>query len=628
MESSSGPALSDCLKLLRGERDEQRLAGLLLATKFCNGEDKDSVLKVYGAVGDRFLDRLLMTGMGKGEAGAKVVEDREAYLKLAITVLAAFCRVPEIASSKEMVSKVPVVVEIISKLQDPLILEECYEFLLLVAGASENGIIIFYKTGVLEMLAPHIAGLNDGSRALELVMKLLQIVLNKLPGGSLDSECISGLSSLVVSIARQFGVLHNALKFDALHLLTFLLSSKSTLLHGALVSIPGWSAYIRAGILEILQNRVVSAEKLQALLLAESVMSVLGEHWLLEQSKLYDVHDTLPVDKNLLLVLESARVEVAVILNELAYLKYEASDSSTASAEVMRLKRQNLAISYSLIEKIIKLISNVSDSEGLPIKESTITKAINGLNETINLVLDFLQDSKDHGQRRGDDLLASVRLVGSYLAETPFACKEKAQGLLEFMFSVEGEDESSPFHSICFLLPMLCQITMEIDGCKVLASFGGHTTVIECLVKMILQHGASVEDTDLALLACETIINFLIKRKDLAIKLGGSQLVHLLRALALWTEGWNDPSIVMMAAGICTLAFDSTSEGFLLKYPDFDSNILESLAQLIARSLKQEELSNPTIGQLDLHQIIQDGYSQWVDQFPHVRNVVEQALST
>lgn len=28
------------------------------------------------------------------------------------------------------------------------------------------------------------------------------------------------------------------------------------LLHGALVSIPGWSAYIRAGILEILQNRV------------------------------------------------------------------------------------------------------------------------------------------------------------------------------------------------------------------------------------------------------------------------------------------------------------------------------------------------------------------------------------
>lgn len=30
----------------------------------------------------------------------------------------------------------------------------------------------------------------------------------------------------------------------------------------------------------------------------------------------------------------------------------------------------------------------------------------------------------------------------SYLAETPFACKEKAQGLLEFMFSVEGEDES------------------------------------------------------------------------------------------------------------------------------------------------------------------------------------------
>ncbi|KAJ0961319.1 hypothetical protein J5N97_000725 [Dioscorea zingiberensis] len=624
MESPSAPALDDCLKLLRGERDEQRLAGLLLATKFCKGDDKDSVVKVYGAIGDRFLDRLLMTGMGKGVAGVKVVEDREAYLKLAVTVLAAFCRVPEIASSGEMVSKVPVVVEIVSKSSDSLILEECYEFLLLVAAASENGITIFYKPGVLEMFAPHILGLSDGSRALELVMKLLQIILNKLPVGLADPECISGLSSLVVSLARQFGVLHNALKFDALHLLTSLLSSKSTRLYGALVSMPTWSAYIRIGILEILQNRVVSSEKLQALLLAESVMSIVGEHWLLEQSELHDDHGSLPVDKNLLLVLETSRVEVAVLLNELAYIKYEASNSSSSTAEAMSLKRQNLAISYSLIEKIIKLISNVCDSEGCPIKESTITKAINGLNETVNLVLDFLQDSKDHGQRRGDDLLASVRIVGSYLAETPFACKEKAQGLLEYMFSVEGEDESSPFWSICFLLPMLCQITMEIDGCNALTSFGGHTAVIDCLVKMISQEGPSVENTGLALLACETIINFMIKRKDLEIKLGGSQLVHLLQALALWTEGWKDPSIVMMAASICSLLFDLTSEGFLLKHSDFDSNVLESLAQLIVRSLNQEEFSNPTIGQLDLHQIIRAGYSQWVDRFPHVRNAVEQ----
>ena len=57
------PSLEDCLKLLKGERDEQRLAGLLLVTKFCKGDDLNSLHRVYDAVGLHFLDRLLRTGI-------------------------------------------------------------------------------------------------------------------------------------------------------------------------------------------------------------------------------------------------------------------------------------------------------------------------------------------------------------------------------------------------------------------------------------------------------------------------------------------------------------------------------------------------------------------------------------
>ncbi|KAI3442182.1 uncharacterized protein J3R85_001504, partial [Psidium guajava] len=56
------PSLDDCLKLLKGERDEQRLAGLLLVTKFCKGNDLASLRRIYDAVGTQFLDRLLRTG--------------------------------------------------------------------------------------------------------------------------------------------------------------------------------------------------------------------------------------------------------------------------------------------------------------------------------------------------------------------------------------------------------------------------------------------------------------------------------------------------------------------------------------------------------------------------------------
>jgi hypothetical protein len=33
-------------------------------------------------------------------------------------------------------------------------------------------------------------------------------------------------------------------------------------------------------------------------------------------------------------------------------------------------------------------------------------------------------------------------VIGSYLAETPVACKEQVQDLLDYMLSVKGEDES------------------------------------------------------------------------------------------------------------------------------------------------------------------------------------------
>lgn len=67
-----------------------------------------------------------------------------------------------------------------------------------------------------------------------------------------------------------------------------------------------------------------------------------------------------------MLVLEQSRVEVAVLLNELAQLKDEASKKSMAPAETICLKKRNLAIAFSLLEKIVSLISNASENEGKP----------------------------------------------------------------------------------------------------------------------------------------------------------------------------------------------------------------------------------------------------------------------
>lgn len=62
--------------------------------------------------------------------------------------------------------------------------------------------------------------------------------------------------------------------------------------------------------------------------------------------------------------MESARVEIAVLLNELAYLKYEAPMNTSTSSESFLLKQRNLAVAFSLVEKIIKLISNIGENQG------------------------------------------------------------------------------------------------------------------------------------------------------------------------------------------------------------------------------------------------------------------------
>ncbi|XP_076900169.1 uncharacterized protein LOC143554254 [Bidens hawaiensis] len=517
-QEQQGPSIEECLKLLKGDRDEQRLAGLLLATKFCKNDDIDSILRVYDALGNTFLDRLLRTGMGKGSTSENSQNNQDAYLQLSVSILAAFCRVSGIASSDDMVNKIPLILEVLSKQLGPPLVEECLEFLYLVSAAHSNGVQIFYKSGGMTVLASQMPNLPDGSHAMELAIKLLQLTISQLSLDTIIKEYCSDLSSVVTVLAKQFALSHNALKFETLHLLSMILNSiYAAPVHETLgtLSNKSWTSYVRVGVVAVLQNRVAPNQRLEALILAESVMRIAGERWLVEQANLSGIQDSIPADRCTLLVLETSRVEIAVLLNDLAYLRYESKEA--LDAETVILKQRNLAIAFSLVEKIVKLIASIAEDEGNIISEKMFTKIINGLNETIGVILEYLRDAKDHGQYKGNDFLASVRIVGSYLAESPSACNDKVMELLGYMVSVQGEDEQSPFSSVCFLLPMVCQITMEVNGCQLIISSGVYKAVVECLIKLLLEDTGTMEDNGPIFLACDTILNLLLKKEQIRV---------------------------------------------------------------------------------------------------------------
>ncbi|PHT37642.1 hypothetical protein CQW23_21215 [Capsicum baccatum] len=627
------PSLDDCLNLLSGKRDEQRLAGLLLVTKFWNKDDNASIRKVYDAVRPQFLHRLLLNGMGKGiDVGGS---NRDVYLQLSITLLSAFCRVPQIAASENMVTKIPLIVETMSKEPGSPIIEDCYEYLFLVSTANEEGVKTLYKSGGLNVLASQLMILPDGSHMIELAMRLVQIIVSKLPSESVYSEHPTDLSMVVSAVAKQFAVLQNSLKFEALYLLSAILSNRySAPVYDALRLMGNdvWSTNMRIGIVAILQNRVAPSHKLQALFLAECVISIVGEGWLIGEMNLTGSQVSLPADRCILLVLESSRVEIAVFLNDLAYLKYEAFKAPSNKENIL-VKQRNLGVAFSLVEKIIKLISSFGGEESAAnavINERTFTKLISGLNETIGVILDYLRDAKEHGQMKGNDLLAAVRVIGSYLAEAPDSCKDKVTELLAYMLSIEGEDELSPFYSIRFLLPMLCQITLKTGGCKILVSSGAFREVAGYLIALIEQNNYTSEDNGSIFLACDTILNLLVKRGQIKFPLDDPSFIRLLAALSHWAEGMDDVSIIMMASSICSLILDLTSEEALLNHPDFTSGNISSLSKLIERSFGmcgQDLISDDAKAEVDLFQIITSAYSSWADRFPRIRQAIESSGS-
>ena len=65
--------------------------------------------------GGKWLIEFCFVGAGLGKVEGGKEEEREAYLRLAVTVLAGLARVPEVAADEGVVSTVPLVAEVITK---------------------------------------------------------------------------------------------------------------------------------------------------------------------------------------------------------------------------------------------------------------------------------------------------------------------------------------------------------------------------------------------------------------------------------------------------------------------------------------------------------------------------------
>eukprot|EP00899_Mesostigma_viride_P009359 jgi/Mesvir1/18424/Mv14291-RA.2 len=175
--------MEECLRLLAGSTDEERLVGLLLVTRVVTSADDAVVCSILDAISTSFLTRLLRA---RGQEGAQGAALAQGYRQLALSVLAALMRSPAGASSTKSLKLVPEVAAIIKERSvrgardapaqglrnappgapardvtapeeaEPLV-GDAYEVMLAVASCSAVGLAAARSSGILTAISRDLA---------------------------------------------------------------------------------------------------------------------------------------------------------------------------------------------------------------------------------------------------------------------------------------------------------------------------------------------------------------------------------------------------------------------------------------------------------------------------------------
>ncbi|KAL3700351.1 hypothetical protein R1sor_018373 [Riccia sorocarpa] len=639
-------SLDECLRLLRGGTDEQRFVGLLMVTKFVKGDDVDTVRKVFDAIGFQSIDRLIKSSR-PGQEGT--TPQQRSFLQLALGILAAFCRVPELASLSETISKIPLLVQTLANRDHEPATHDCLESLLLIATSSETGLKAIPMPQALPLVVHRLRSEPAAAPWAPTAVKLLHCLLTRIASENTIEEYAPSLTLVVLPVARQLSTRQDLSKFEALSVLYSLLVSNISMpiraAMGAAAAEAEWLDDVRTGLGQILHSRIdISAaaeQKYIVLELLQAVVEIQGQTWLLGHV-VFPPHpgqeQQPPHNRFFVLVVETLRVETAVLLNEVARMTFEVGQVAGTS-KGNSVKERRLMSCFSLLEHIITIAAEQAENEeqrekgdlpGLLHDEYMISqKTLVALNEIIELVLEFLEDAEDHHQSEGETILACVRLASRFLAEVPVAHAERSRKLLSFMLSVTARDTERPFAAVQFMTPYLTQTTLTVEGCTALLSCNGHKKIVEYMAWTVQHYepGCLVD-------ICDILLNILIKKDEIAGLNAGEFSPVLPSFMAAVDIRLTDMESDMSAA-ICVSVMALTKEETLKQHREVGSGvfnkILRHICSTVERIVKGGGYSDEEDKEADLWDLVLSGCVICVEgkpSYPSLRIALHRLLSS
>ncbi|KAF2884682.1 hypothetical protein ILUMI_21479 [Ignelater luminosus] len=480
--------ISDAVKkvvalLKNATNDTEKFTGLFLVTKLMKGKDCKTAAKkaMFEAIGFDFLKRLLLTNDVPVDCPPSI------YKSVALSVLTCFCNEAELATHPEMLANIPVFLDIVQQAD--------------ASDYDDNLIIVGEAYGCLKAIATHEPGqqalFNGGAIAkmseiyaqqsfqTDEALNILVTLVSRFGPSSWDSKNLKSFQVIINKIALDFETDHDERKFELCQILNALLFNapknavtKTTVLEET------WPQSIYKGLTDILQSKISKDQRNPALILASTIVTLLGVEWVVgdEESK---------PKQFFLLLIQLAAIEVRMQLDGKS-LKQAHSQAALITS------------CYIILELSINYIA--TDQLDLEQKEKqTLYTGLKGAFSAVIGLLTKISNDKGKDNLPSNEkvfVCASVRVLVAWLAQETAAMRPQVYQLLPYIFSLANETfhasrarriaekagtamdtEPNPLSQVDVLrimLPALCHLTVEDEARKIMLKVKQEDVLFEC----------------------------------------------------------------------------------------------------------------------------------------------------
>lgn len=482
-------SIKKCIAILKAAgSDTEKFAGLFMVTKLVKGPDCTTQSKklLLEAIGFKFLKRLLTSNQVPDDCPPLV------YKSVAMSVLSSFCSEPELATHPEVLSNIPVFLEVVQQADDDdlddnlMVIIEAYQCLQFIASHEPGQKALFEQGAVAKMSEIY----SQQSFQTDEALQILVSVVTRFGPNSWD-ENPKAFHALINKIALDFETDHSERKFELASILQALLVNCRREIVAATASEALWPGSIHKGLSDILTSKIGKTQRDPALKLAAALVELLGVDWTITD-------DDKPRQFFLLLV-QLSSIEVRMQLED-------------RNLKQIMVNSELVTACFTILEMSVSYIA--TDTLELEQKEKqSLYTALKGsfaavISTLSNISKDFPKNRDKYSIEEKVFICACARVLAAWLAQETSAMKNAVYALLPFILTLANEtfyahrakciseknntDTSTndllsetevlgQTDILRLMLPSLCHLAVEEEARKILLSSKEDEVLYECL---------------------------------------------------------------------------------------------------------------------------------------------------